>query len=107
MLHSPIKNATAVCSGGGIYIYYGRLGDGTYFMADDACYEYVGVYNQDPYEHIEESSYETWQKDHIISWHTDDGARQFFKDILSWIIGNKPDGNYLALELEARLSKIN
>ena len=101
-----IIKATAICSGGGIYIYMGQLSDESYFIADDSFMEYVEFYNADPYENIDESLYESWQKIHRIGGYSGDKAREFLNNALSWIIKNKPEGNYLSEEVETRLSKL-
>ncbi len=102
---SSIERATATYTGGGIYIYTGQLDNGDYFMSNDSFVEYVEFFNADPYAEFEESCSEEWQSRHHIGDYSGTDAERFYKEVLKWIIANKPEGNYQVYELETRLSK--
>lgn len=94
------ESATAIYTGGGIYCYYGKLKDGSYFMASD-CWEYdILILDADPLEDIEASGYPEWQEKHYISEKIDDF--NFWNRMINWIIANAPDGNYDPYDLEIR-----
>lgn len=90
-------------TGGGIYVFTGKLADGNFFMADTANYD-VRVLNANPDEPtgmdalgITERNIDSveWQEEHLVEDLTPDEAVAFFKDMLKWVDENKPDGNYM------------
>ncbi len=97
-----IASATAWYTGGGIYIYTGMTDAGDYFMTNDEAEDYVGFYNADA-SNLDESDYEEWQNAHRIGEYSGQDARNFYKEILRWVIENHPYGNYAEGELENRL----
>ncbi len=101
-----IKNATATYSGGGIYIYTGQLDNGDYFMTNDDFVVYVEFYNADPYKDFDESCNEIWQFEHHVGEYSGQEAYDFVKNIRTWIIQNRPEGNYSVEEIESRLSQM-
>ena len=104
-----IIKATATYTGGGIYIYTGQLENGDYFMTNDdliSYMAYVEFFNADPYEEFEDACNEIWQSEHHIGEYSDRKAYEFTKEILNWIIQQRPEGNYSVNEIESRLSKL-
>ena len=102
-----ITYANAEYSGGGIYIYYGTLEDGNYFLTDDDSIDYVQLLDTDPSKVFEESLYEEWQSTHRYGDYSGQKAKDFLKDVLSWICDSRPSGNYNVTELESRLAKLS
>ena len=95
-----IKNATAIYTGGGIYIYYGQLTDGNWFRATDD-WEGVEICNADT--SVEEADYPEFYEEHSIECIGGDEYKTFWNEMLLWIIHNAPEGNYQADELENRM----
>jgi len=58
-----IKEAFAVYTGGGIWLFYGKLSDGNWFLTDD--YGATRILNADPSD-LDESTYEEWQQEHLV-----------------------------------------
>ena len=58
-----IKEAYAVYTGGGIWIFYGSLTCNYYFLTDD--YSATLILKEDPAD-FEVSLYEDWQKEHLV-----------------------------------------
>lgn len=94
-------------TGGGIYLFTGRLADGNFFMADTANYD-VRVLNADPNEPtgmdalgITERNIDSveWQEEHLVKDLTPDEAVEFFKEMLKWVEDNDPSGNYLGSDM--------
>lgn len=95
-------------TGGGIYLFTGKLADGDYFMADTANYD-VRVLNADPNEPtgmdalgITERNIDSveWQEEHLVKDLTPDEAVAFFKEMLKWVEDNDPSGNYLGSDMD-------
>lgn len=95
-------------TGGGIYLFTGRLADGNFFMADTANYD-VRVLNADPNEPtgmdalgITERNIDSveWQEEHLVKDLTPDEAVAFFKEMLKWVEDNDPSGNYLGSDMD-------
>lgn len=106
------KKANAEYTGGNIYVYYGQLEDGRYFLADDDG-EMMLTYT-DPVPCFEDAMYWEWQCEHGIpvTKEQDDNAEEGqvwwtlkaddWNAMLDWIIENRPEGNYSVSELKAR-----
>ena len=58
-----IKEAFAVYTGGNIWLFYGSLEDGNYFMVDDNGW--TQILNADP-SNLDESTYSEWQDAHLV-----------------------------------------
>ena len=95
-------------TGGGIYLFTGRLADGNFFMADTANYD-VRVLTEDPNEPtgmdalgITERNIDSveWQEEHLVKDLTPDEAVEFFKEMLKWVEDNDPSGNYLGSDMD-------
>lgn len=91
-------------TGGGVYVAYGQLESGEYFVASDDMYD-VRFLNADPTEKVMVEVYGwyvsddvEWQEQHLIRDIDDETeCLDFWDAMLTWIEENKPDGNY-ALE---------
>lgn len=95
-------------TGGGIYLFTGKLADGNFFMADTANYD-VRVLNADPNEPtgedclgITERNIDSveWQEEHLVNDLKPDEAVAFFKEMLKWVEDNDPSGNYLGSDMD-------
>lgn len=95
-------------TGGGIYLFTGRLADGNFFMADTANYD-VRILTEDPNEPtgmdalgITERNIDSveWQEEHLVNDLTPDEAVAFFKEMLKWVEDNDPSGNYLGSDMD-------
>ena len=95
-----IKNATAIYTGGGLYIFYGQLTDGNWFRAYDE-WECIEICDADT--STEEADYNEFYEEHIIETLVNDEYKTFWNDMLLWIIHNAPEGNYSVDELEKRI----
>ena len=107
-----IRKANAEYTGGGIYVYWGQLEDGKYFLADDDGE--MMLTETDPESCWEDVWYWEWQCEHGIQvtkeqddtaelgqvWWTPTAAE--WNKMLDWILAHKPDGNYDDAELESR-----
>ncbi len=100
-----ISKATAIYTGGGIYIYYGQLDNGDYFLRDDESPRYCMFLNSDPKD-LNVSLYEEWQTKHKVGEYSGEEAIIFNKAVIKWIIENAPEGNYEVSELETRLERL-
>lgn len=95
-----ISLAIAVYTGGGIYIYYGKIADQLYFLADDESDETI-LLDADPAEDLDEAEMPNWQKAHTVGQVDDLKA-----SILAYIIENQPKGNYLISDMETKLNEL-
>ena len=98
-----IAKATAIYTGGGIYLYVGQLADGTYFLTADDYMDYVLFLDTDPCTCIDDCCYEQWQSHHRIGDYSKEKALAFKKLVLEWVITNAPEGNYQKNEIIDRL----
>lgn len=58
--------ATAIYTGGGIYLYYAELKDGNWLMGND---DWLIIIDTNPLENedvFEDSMYEEWQMNHLV-----------------------------------------
>lgn len=106
-IESVIPNYT----GGNIYNYTGKLSDGNYFMAADDWFEGdyfdIRIVNENPDKVGEDSWYPEWQEEHLVrDIQSENEAQKFTKQILNWIIKNKPEGNYDISDMENMLKCI-
>lgn len=103
-------------TGGGIYVFTGKLTDGNYFMADTANYD-VRIVNENPNIPDDMSDDEAWEKygitrdedawasvewqeEHLVKDLVPDEAIAFFKQMLKWVEDNDPEGNYLGADMD-------
>ena len=99
-----IKNATAIYTGGNIYIYYGQLEDGNYFRACDD-WDFIEICNSDT--SVEAADYYEFYEEHSLGVLAKEDYEVFWNEMLLWIIHNAPEGNYQADELEHRIIETN
>lgn len=59
-----IKEAYAVYTGGNIWLFYGTLDNGNYFLTDD--YGATLILNADPSD-LDESTFPEWQQEHLVT----------------------------------------
>ena len=98
-----------IYTGGNIYVFRGELSDGTWFIADDSYYD-VRIVNADvfgPDESFEDCWYADWQEEHLVRDLDEKEKRQFFKEMINWILENEPEGNYSSGDMENILYYIN
>ena len=95
-----IKNATAIYTGGGLYIFYGQLTDGNWFRAYDE-WECIEICDSDT--SVEEADYNEFYEEHTIETMVNDEYKTFWNEMLLWIIHNAPEGNYQVDDLERRM----
>lgn len=110
MTTNDIRNITPIYTGGGIYILYGQLTNGNYFIASDEMYD-VRFLNANPEDTDEYgdavSDSVKWQEAHLVRDICDPGeCLEFWETAIRWIIANKPDGNYSEYEMEMDLDEI-
>lgn len=58
-----IKDVKAVYTGGNIWLFYGALDDGTYFLVDD--YGSVRITDA-PWDDLDTTLYVEWQDEHLV-----------------------------------------
>lgn len=79
-------DVTTEYTGGGIYIFMGKLDNGIYFMCDDM---YASFLDADPREAGDDAYYTEWQEKHDVEFDID--YPHFFLQMCDWIKENKPD----------------
>ena len=87
-----IKNATAIYTGGNIYIIYGELTDGNYFLTSND-WESTLVLDESP-EDLDVSLYEDWQTEHTVKQVLYEESENLYQEAVDWVKKNLPDGNY-------------
>ena len=87
-----IKNATAIYTGGNIYIIHGQFEDGNYFLTSND-WESVLILNDSP-EDLDVSLYEDWQTEHTITEAVHEEYDRIYNEAVNWIKENLPEGNY-------------
>lgn len=101
-----IKTATALYTGGGIYIFYGQLESGLYFRVGD---EDEPVYICDSDTSAEEADYWEFYEDHTVEELMGENFKTFYNAMLTHILnGGQPHdkwSNYSANELELLYQK--
>ncbi len=84
-----IESAYAVYTGGGIWLFHGKLTDGNWFLTDD--YGCTVILDKDPSD-FDESLYEDWQNEHLIE-ELEDDKRIAFGDALIEHLRNADSNN--------------
>lgn len=77
-----IKSVEPVYTGGNIWIFYGELTDGNYFLTDD--YGATLILDSDP-DDFDVSLYEDWQNEHLIENLEGDERLDFCNEMLDMI----------------------
>lgn len=113
-ISNNIEYATPNYTGGSIYVYTGKLKDGNYFMASDEDLDKynkafaVRIVNEDP-DTAEDPDqddiawFPEWQEPRLVKDLEGKEAEEFTKQILRWVIANKPDGNYQISDMKGML----
>ena len=93
-----IKEANAVYTGGNIWLFYGELNDGNYFLTDDNGW--TQFLNADP-SNLDESTFEEWQLQHLVKEIVGDERVKFCDELLDYIYENpEHDGGMSEQEIE-------
>ena len=101
-----IRTASAVYTGGGIYIYYGQLASGLFFRTADEYYG-IDICNADP--STEEANYLGFYETHVVEEIPESSEEYipFWNAMLEHIINGGPaygnGSNYAIYELERRI----
>ena len=106
MTKHKIKTASAVYTGGGIYIYYGQLENSLFFITNDDI-ESIYICNDDT--STEEAQYPEFYEQHTVEEISGEAFKVFWNQMLSHILdgGAAHDrwSNYSQSELEIRIIK--
>ena len=101
-------------TGGGIFVFYGKVENGDYFIADDSEYD-IRFVSEDPTAIMDSDTFGgsycgdsvEWQDEHIVrDISSSQEALEFWKAMLNWCIRNNPDGNYSASDLKDELADV-
>ena len=82
-----IKEAFAVYTGGNIWLFYGSLENGNYFLTDDNGA--TEILDEDPSD-LDESLYYEWQQAHLVKELMHEERMEFCDKLLDYIFAN-PD----------------
>lgn len=78
------KEAYAVYTGGGIWIFHGTVKEGNrFFLTDD--YGFTLILDADPSD-FDESLYEDWQQEHLIEELTGNSRQSFCKSLIKALL---------------------
>ena len=89
-----IQKATAVYSGGGIYLYYAELDNGNWLLGND---DWLIVVNQNPLvdeQTYEDSDYYEWQEEHLVKQISEEQYQEVLNKILETIFKGKTIKEY-------------
>lgn len=86
------KTVEAIYTGGNIWLFFGRLEDGNWFMADDNGS--VRIVDADPMNDLDESLMEDWQLEHLIMDLFGNERIEFCDSIIAWLRANH-DKHYM------------
>lgn len=87
LINREIVQADAVYTGGSIWLFYGKLNDGSYFLTDDDGW--TQILDSDPSD-FDVTLYTDWQEEHCILTLHNAERIQFCNDLLDWLKEN-PD----------------
>lgn len=79
-----IKEANAVYTGGGIWLFHGILEDGTFFLSGNEGY--VEILTNDPSVDFDESLFWEWQEAHLVRHLYDDERVRFCEEIADTLL---------------------
>jgi len=82
----PIKKVNAVYTGGNIWLFYGELTDGNYYLTDDDGY--TMILDADP-ENFDESLYDDWQAKHKVTDLSESESKPFLLNLLDVLKSDK------------------
>ena len=89
-----IKRATAVYSGGGIYLYYAELENKQWIMGND---DWLIIVNANPIENkqiFENSGYYEWQLKHLVKEIPEEEYQEVLNNIIDVILDGKTIEEY-------------
>lgn len=89
-----ITKATAVYSGGGIYLYYAELENKQWIMGND---DFLIVVDTSPLadeKTYEESNYYEWQEEHLVKQIPEEDYQQTLNNIIKTILDGKTVKEY-------------
>ena len=93
-----ISYANAEYTGGGIYVFYGQLVGGKYFLASD--YETaMYITDTDPVPVWDDVWYMEWLD---ANCEEVEMTEEFWNSMTRWIVEHRPEGNYCAAEIDGR-----
>ena len=97
-----VVEATADYTGGGIYVFMGRLENGTYFLFDSEWMEAAFV-DANPYKE-EDAFTAEWQEEHYVEnpFKTEEENKFFCNSVIDWILEYGTNGNYSKAEIAER-----
>ena len=78
-----IKTATAVYTGGNIWLFFGTLEDGNYFLTDD--YGSTQILNADPSD-LDTSLFAEWHSEHLVEELENENRFAFCEQLLDFIL---------------------
>lgn len=95
-----VVEANAMYTGGNIWVFYGKLLDGNYFITDDNGW--TQVLNANPDEDLDEAFFYEWQQEHLVRELEGEKRTEFLSQMLDWLLEN-PDyrGGMSEAEVEA------
>ena len=94
-----IKEAWAVYTGGNIWLFYGTLDDGNYFLTDDNGWTLI--LNANPGDDFEEACFYEWQEEHLVKELLHEERMKFCDKLLDYIYENPDhDGGMDEQEIE-------
>lgn len=106
MAKHKIKTASAVYTGGNIYIYYGELESGLFFRTFD---DWDVIYICDSDTESEDADHGEFYEAHTVEEITGDDYKDFWNAMLSHIIDRKPThgrwSNYSSDDMKIRMIK--
>lgn len=89
--HYYFESVDTCYTGGGIYVFIGRLTNGNYFMAETGQFD-VRLLNEIPDWDNEENWFEEWQLEHLVKdLNSETESPAFFIDMLTWVLSNGTD----------------
>lgn len=118
-----IESVTAEYTGGGIYIFEGKLTDDNCFIAETSCFDVrvmSGDFFNDAVELTADELWEKyewcldedafpsvkWQEEHLVEDLRPSDALKFIKAVLEWVKENKPNGNYNMGDMDYFLAEV-
>ena len=103
-----IVDAQADYTSGGIWLFRGRLADGSYFLMDNSCNEAKSVMllDSDPMDY-DKTLYAKWQEEHVLSNLEGNEAEGFMNSLADYLanipISSKSRGGMTAIEIDKYL----
>lgn len=92
-----IESVEPEYTGGGIYIFTGKLTNGNYFLATN---DYDVRVLDSPYDWDSEF-FDEWQEAHLVKDLEPSAALQFCKQMVDWVKANEPNANYSMYDMRA------